>query len=123
MKTTALAIHGEYFGDLHRMPNNTEAGFGPAYVSDRDGPGWVCSVVDSHWPQHFYIRCASFEEVVEHAEICLFPIDEELEQEAAQLGEDWSATTDLIYENDATVCADGRVRVCWALHVQEVRPR
>jgi len=122
MKTTALAIHGEYFGDLHRMPNNTEAGYGPAYVSDRGESGWVCSVVDSHWPQHFYIRCSE-EELFEHAEVCLFPVDEELEQEAGQLGGDWEDVEQLLYENDATLCADGRVRVCWALHVQEVRPR
>jgi hypothetical protein len=136
VKTERLALHGETFGTITRMPDNTAAGFGPSYSSDPKGPGFVCYVLDSHWPQFFLIRAADLDEAYEHALICLCPIDDDLEQELAdrapttQYHDDptdhedfYNLAEDLCYQADATHCADGRVRTSHALRILELDPR
>ena len=59
------------WGNVKRLPDNTEAGYGPSYVSDRDGPLWVTYIVDCFDPPIYAFKCASLEEAYEHAEVVL----------------------------------------------------
>ena len=108
MKTKRLAIHGETYGTITMMPDNEEAGYGPSYSTGKDH-GYICAVVDSHWPSYYLIRCDSWEEAYEHAEVCLCPVEEELEAEAAKMGDDWDAIQELIDSNDCTYAQDGHI--------------
>ena len=125
MRTSTLALHGESSGIVSRMPNNHEAGYGPAYVSDRGGPGWVFYVADCHWPSFYFIRCATFEEAYEHAEVVLCDIADEAEAEIAKLSPaefmNGGKVESIISSWDASQAADGRVRTTWALQGFEVK--
>ena len=122
MRVNSLALHGESSGILSLMPDNTDAGYGPGYVSER-GQGWVFYVADSHWPNFYWLNCASLEEAYEHASIVLCDVEEDVEAKCAALGDDYDAIDKVIYDHDCTVTADGRVRSTWALHAIDVNHR
>ena len=127
MKTRLTALHGEDRGIIRRMPDDHEAGYGPSYVHDRGEGGWVFYVSDCHWPNFYFIRCASLEEAIEHAEVCLCDIDEEVEQAIANLSADDIAdgdrATELVEDADASWGPDGRVRTTWALLYIQIHSR
>jgi len=100
----------QQFGDIRKMRNDEGAGFGPSYISDPKGPGFLFWVEDCFQPTVWFVRAESFEEAHEHAEAVLCEIDHEVEAEASRLGNDWDAIEDLSYRNGCTYAADGRIR-------------
>ena len=121
------------YGDVRRMPDNPEEGYGPSYSSDPKGPMFFAWVEDRFSPAVYAIRCESFEEALEHAEIALCEVDEESStyakeqydaidsQEGAIASAMFNRIDDVAHRNGSRVCANGSIRHTEALKVVEVQ--
>lgn len=106
------------FRNVRRMRDNESAGYGPSYVSDREGSGWLFWTADRFDPQVWFIRCADVGEAFEHAEIVLGsePGDGELTE--GELREVWENGSGHGY----AMCADGSVRYTETIECREIAP-
>ena len=112
------------YGNVTRLPDNTEAGYGPSYVSDR-GRGWLVYLADCFDPPVYFLNCDSLEEAYEHA---LIVLSKNLLEDDDFLGEwdkiekdDWDAQEKLIYSWGATSAEDGTIRYCETIQMIEVK--
>lgn len=124
------------FGNVTKMKDNEQAGFGPSYSLNPKGAGYLAYLEDCHQPDVYLIRCTGFEEAFTHAEMCLCEVDEGLTSYVAQQYREldspdhsdsanamFNRIDDQINRSGSSICADGSIRYTESLRLVELKAK